>query len=85
MKHYEVEHHGLTYTVQLHPDTAETIGAEPVVKDKAPTQKKKVSRGTRNSVSCGTRNNVSRGTRNNVSRETPSEPDTPGSEVETEE
>nr|DAK22170.1 MAG TPA: hypothetical protein [Caudoviricetes sp.] len=33
MKHYEVEHHGLTYTVQLHPDTAETIGAEPVVKD----------------------------------------------------
>ena len=72
MKHYEVEHHGLTYTVQLHPDTA-----EPVVKDKAPTQKKKVSRGTRN--------NVSRGTRNNVSHETPSEPDTPGSEVETEE
>lgn len=69
MKHYEVEHHGLTYTVQLHPDTAETIGAEPVVKDKAPTQKKKVSRGTRK----------------NVSRETPSEPDTTGSEVETEE
>lgn len=69
MKHYEVEHHGLTYTVQLHPDTAETIGAEPVVKDKAPTQKKKVSRGTRK----------------NVSRETPSEPDTAGSEVETEE
>lgn len=61
MKHYEVEHHGLTYTVQLHPDTAETIGAEPVAKDEAPTQKK------------------------NVSRETPSEPDTPGSEVETEE
>lgn len=69
MKHYEVEHHGLTYTVQLHPDTAETIGAEPVVKDKAPTQKKKVSRGAKK----------------NVSRETPSEPDTPGSEVETEE
>ena len=69
MKHYEVEHHGLTYTVQLRPDTAETIGAEPVVKDKAPTQKKKVSRGTRK----------------NVSRETPSEPDTTGSEVETEE
>ena len=69
MKHYEVEHHGLTYTVQLHPDTAETIGAEPVVNDKAPTQKKKVSRGTRK----------------NVSRETPSEPDTTGSEVETEE
>lgn len=69
MKHYEVEHHGLTYTVQLHPDTAETIGAEPVAKDKAPTQKKKVSRGTRK----------------NVSRETPSEPDTTGSEVETEE
>lgn len=61
MKHYEVEHHGLSYTVQLHPDTAEAIGAEPVVKDKAPNQKK------------------------NVSRETPSEPDTPGSEVETEE
>lgn len=69
MKHYEVEHHGLTYTVQLHPDTAETIGAEPVVKDKAPTQKKKVSRGAKK----------------NVSRETPSEPDTPGSGVETEE
>ena len=69
MKHYEVEHHGLTYTVQLHPDTAETIGAEPVAKDKAPTQKKKVSRGTKK----------------NVSRETPSEPDTHGSEVETEE
>lgn len=69
MKHYEVEHHGLSYTVQLHPDTAEAIGAEPVVKDKAPTQKKKVSRGTRK----------------NVSRETPSEPDTTGSEVETEE
>jgi hypothetical protein len=69
MKHYEVEHHGLSYTVQLHPDTAEAIGAEPVVKDKAPNQKKKVSRGTRKSVS----------------RETPSEPDTPGSEVETEE
>ena len=61
MKHYEVEHHGLSYTVQLHPDTAEAIGAEPVVKDKAPNQEK------------------------NVSRETPSEPDTPGSEVETEE
>lgn len=69
MKHYEVEHHGLSYTVQLHPDTAEAIGAEPVVKDKAPNQKKKVSRGTRKNVSC----------------ETPSEPDTPGSEVETEE
>ena len=69
MKHYEVEHHGLSYTVQLHPDTAEAIGAEPVVKDKAPNQKKKVSRGTRK----------------NVSRETPSEPDTSGSEVETEE
>ncbi len=77
MKHYEVEHHGLTYTVQLHPDTAETIGAEPVAKDKAPTQKKKVSRGTKK--------NVSRETKKNVSRETPSEPDTPGSEVETEE
>ena len=69
MKHYEVEHHGLSYTVQLHPDTAEAIGAEPVVKDKSPNQKKKVSRGTRK----------------NVSRETPSEPDTSGSEVETEE
>lgn len=69
MKHYKVEHHGLEYHVQLHPDTAETIGAEPVAKDKAPTQKKKVSRGTKK----------------NVSRETPSEPDTPGSEVETEE
>ena len=46
MKHYEVEHHGLTYTVQLHPDTAETIGAEPVVKDKAPNKKKNVSRET---------------------------------------
>lgn len=69
MKHYEVEHHGLSYTVQLHPDTAEAIGAEPVVKDKAPNQKKKVSRGTKK----------------NVSRETPSEPDTTGSEVETEE
>lgn len=69
MKHYEVEHHGLTYTVQLRPDTAEAIGAEPVIKDKAPNQKKKVSRGARK----------------NVSRETPSEPDTTGSEVETEE
>lgn len=69
MKHYKVEHHGLEYHVQLHPDTAENIGAEPVVNDKAPSQKKKVSRGTRK----------------NVSRETPSEPDTPGSEVETEE
>lgn len=62
MKHYEVEHHGLSYTVQLHPDTAEAIGAEPVVNDKGPNQKKK-----------------------NVSRETPSEPDTTGSGVETEE
>lgn len=61
MKHYEVEHHGLSYTVQLHPDTAEAIGAEPVVKDKEPNQKK------------------------NVSSETPSEPDTPGSGVDTEE
>ncbi len=69
MKHYKVEHHGLEYHVQLHPDTAENIGAEPVVNDKAPSQKKKVSRGTRK----------------NVSRETPSEPDTTGSEVETEE
>lgn len=69
MKHYKVEHHGLEYHVQLHPDTAENIGAEPVVNDKAPNQKKKVSRGTRK----------------NVSRETPSEPDTTGSEVETEE
>lgn len=69
MKHYKVEHHGLEYHVQLRPDTAEAIGAEPVVKDKAPTQKKKVSRRTSK----------------NVSRETPSEPDTPGSEVETEE
>ena len=68
MKHYKVEHHGLEYHVQLHPDTAENIGAEPVVNDKAPSQKKKVSRGTRK----------------NVSRETPSEPDTTGSEVETE-
>lgn len=50
MKHYEVEHHGLTYTVQLRPDTAETIGAEPVAKDKAPNQKKKVSRGTKKNV-----------------------------------
>ena len=77
MKHYEVEHHGLSYTVQLHPDTAEAIGAEPVVKDKAPNQKKNVSRETKK--------NVSRETKKNVSRETPSEPDTPGSEVETEE
>lgn len=77
MKHYKVEHHGLEYHVQLHPDTAENIGAEPVVNDKAPSQKKKVSRGTRK--------NVSRETRKNVSRETPSEPDTTGSEVETEE
>lgn len=69
MKHYKVEHHGLEYHVQLHPDTAENIGAEPVVNDKAPSQKKKVSRGTRK----------------NVSRETPSEPDTTGSGVETEE
>lgn len=69
MKHYEVEHHGLTYTVQLDPDTAEAIGAEPVVRDKAPTQKRKVARGAKK----------------NVSRETPSEPGTPGSEVETEE
>lgn len=69
MKNYEVEHHGLTYTVQLRPDTAEAIGAKPVIKDKAPNQKKKVSRGARK----------------NVSRETPSEPDTTGSEVETEE
>ena len=69
MKHYKVEHHGLEYHVQLHPDTAENIGAEPVVNDKAPSQKKKVSRGTKK----------------NVSRETPSEPDTTGSEVETEE
>lgn len=56
MNHYEVEHHGLSYTVQLHPDTAEALGVEPVVKDKAPNQKKKVSRETR---------------RKNVSRETP--------------
>jgi len=69
VKHYKVEHHGLEYHVQLHPDTAENIGAEPVVNDKAPSQKKKVSRGTRK----------------NVSRETPSEPDTTGSGVETEE
>lgn len=69
MKRYKVEHQGLEYHVQLHPDTAENIGAELVVNDKAPSQKKKVSRGTRK----------------NVSRETPSEPDTTGSEVETEE
>lgn len=30
MKHYEVEHQGLLYTVQLHPDTAEALGVEPV-------------------------------------------------------
>ena len=42
MKHYEVEHHGLSYTVQLHPDTAEALGVEPVTD--GPKKKKNVSR-----------------------------------------
>lgn len=45
MKHYEVEHHGLTYRVQLHPDTAEALGVEPVTD--GPKKKKNVSRETR--------------------------------------
>ena len=45
MKHYEVEHHGLTYRVQLHPDTAEALGVEPVTD--VPKKKNKVSRETR--------------------------------------
>lgn len=45
MKHYEVEHHGLSYTVQLHPDTAEALGVEPVTD--GPKKKKNVSRETR--------------------------------------
>lgn len=45
MKCYEVEHHGLPYTVQLHPDTAEALGVEPVTDD--PKKKKSVSRETR--------------------------------------
>jgi hypothetical protein len=53
MKHYEVEHHGLSYTVQLHPDTAEALGVEPVTD--GPKKKKSVSRETR-------RKNVSRET-----------------------
>ena len=44
MKHYEVEHHGLSYTVQLHPDTAEALGVE-LVTD-GPKKKKNVSRET---------------------------------------
>lgn len=44
MKHYEVEHHGLSYTVQLHPDTAEALGVEPVTDG---PKKKSVSRETR--------------------------------------
>nr|DAG03709.1 MAG TPA: hypothetical protein [Siphoviridae sp. ct6bU4] len=63
MKHYEVEYHGLTYRVQLHPDTAEALGVEPVTD--VPKKKNKVSRETR-------KKNVSRETRKkNVSRETP--------------
>nr|DAO92284.1 MAG TPA: hypothetical protein [Caudoviricetes sp.] len=49
MKHYEVEHHGLTYRVQLHPDTAEALGVEPVTD--GPKKKKNVSRETRKKVS----------------------------------
>lgn len=49
MKHYEVEHHGLTYQVQLHPDTAEALGVEPVTD--GPKKNKNVSRGTRKNVS----------------------------------
>ena len=44
MKHYEVEHHGLLYTVQLHPDTAEALGVEPVTDGLK--KKKNVSRET---------------------------------------
>ena len=53
MKRYEVEHHGLSYVVQLHPDTAEALGVEPVTD--GPKKKKSVSRETR-------RKNVSRET-----------------------
>lgn len=53
MKHYEVEHHGLSYVVQLHPDTAEALGVEPVTD--GPKKKKNVPRETR-------RKNVSRET-----------------------
>lgn len=53
MKCYEVEHHGLPYTVQLHPDTAEALGVEPVTD--GPKKRKSVSRETR-------KKNVSRGT-----------------------
>ena len=45
MKCYGVEHHGLPYTVQLHPDTAEALGVE-LVTD-GPKKKKSVSRETR--------------------------------------
>lgn len=45
MKCYEVEHHGLPYVVQLHPDTAEALGVEPVTE--GPKKKKSVSRETR--------------------------------------
>ena len=45
MKHYEVEHHGLTYRVQLNPDMAEALGVEPVTD--GPKKKKNVSRETR--------------------------------------
>lgn len=46
MKHYEVEHHGLSYVVQLHPDTAEALGVEPVTVTDGPKKKKNVSRET---------------------------------------
>lgn len=45
MKCYEVEHNGLPYVVQLHPDTAEALGVEPVTD--GPKKKKSVSRETR--------------------------------------
>lgn len=44
MKCYEVEHHGLPYMVQLHPDTAEALGVEPVTD--GPKKEKSVSRET---------------------------------------
>lgn len=62
MKRYEVEHHGLTYEVQLHPDTAEELGAVPV--EAEPLAKNKAGK---------PRKNVSR---KNVSRETSPEEDT---------
>lgn len=49
MKFYEVEHHGIPYTVQLHPDTAEALGVEPVTDGLK--KKKNVSRETRKKVS----------------------------------